>query len=65
LNVTDDECALFLSEYSRRKNLHNVGITCHASDYPETFLDAFVIIETEINKKQNEELERKRKKKGR
>jgi len=45
--------------------LHNVGITCHASDYPETFLDAFVIIETEINKKQNEELERKRKKKGR
>ena len=50
---------MFLAEYSERKNLKALGVVVNETQIPEIFLQAFVIIEGEINKIQNDKMKKK------
>ena len=57
--ITDETSALYLSEFSQRKNLQALGVVVNEGQIPEIFLQAFVIIEAEINKFQNDKMKKK------
>ena len=59
VTINDETSATFLGEYSRRKNLKAVGVVVNEAQIPEIFLEAFVIIEGEINRLQNEKMNKK------
>jgi len=65
VHITDPEAALYISEYSRRKSLSDIGVMTSESEYSEIFLEAFVIIDQEINRLQNEKMKKNARKKGR
>ena len=59
VTIQDETSAMFLAEYSERKNLKALGVVVNETQIPEIFLQAFVIIEGEINKIQNDKMKKK------